>query len=442
MDFTQHVLMHAGRSTSYKMNIQMRHPQAALYLGKGNSLGVLLLVVYSKLATIAGVPPINVMLHATLDNAHVTTPRPCDATVSYKTGRDFNTMAQIREINALEDRVTNLGISRFRTQSAAAPTMDTLIVPTTITPVNADIPAVETADVSLSKLPNQKVMTDLTTRSVQYASHFEDICTNIDTMCKKYTQATAFVDQIEASLAVDRVIDIGNEILFANGTGTAAAYNGSGLLGWYGALYRGFRGDIRIKINIRVLPTGGDTPIPEVYGYVNLDYSKLGFTGQGGAVELFHTNAMLTAPIGPTFLTPGNPHQINFLITPATPEVVELEVPFLHLGQFQIPPSYSGDISQEPYNFGYLNIRLVNSGQEAIIVQTRIFAAFGDAAHFGIPTFIPRVTIVPNQYPDYWSVTPLREPIPISVDSDTDSIDYLSDVLAEKIKRKGLRPRK
>jgi hypothetical protein len=223
------------------------------------------------------------------------------------------------------------------------------------------------------------------------------------------------------------ILDIGNDILFANGNASADAYNGSGLLGWYSPLFRGFRGDVRLKLNIRVLPDGSD-PIPEIYGYLNLDYSKLGRTNQNTGMELFHVNAMLTAPVGPVFLTPGNPHQHNFLITPAVPEIVEIEVPFIHLGQYQLPPCYSGNINQEPYNFGFLNTRFVNSSNNSCTLQVRIFAAIGDAAHFGIPTFIPRVKIINGNYPDFWGAvgSGVSDIVVLPGDSEDDDFEIAS----------------
>jgi len=372
-----------------------------------------------------------------LDNAHVTTPRPCGAgPVDYtRPGRALNNMSQIAEIRALEDRVANLGLSRFlKTESGigAPATMDTVAVPQSETAMNPDAPSSEHAAVTLGKLPGQTVKTDLHTRSVYYAPHFEDLQLQIDLMCKKYAPSATFVTNVGAGTAEDLIIDIGNDLLFADGDGITRAYNGSGLLGWYAALFRGFRGDIRIKLNIRVLPSNTAQPIPEIYGYLNVDYSKLGRTGQNTGGELFHVNAMLTAPLGPELLTPGNPHMHNFIISPAIPEWVEIEVPFIHLGQFQLPPSYSGAINQEPYNFGFLNLRYVNSGASDVVLQTRAFCAFGDAAHFGIPTFIPRVRIVPGNYPDFWgSIAPLENDSTIEVISESED-DYERVVVKKK----------
>ncbi len=433
IDFAQHILIHAGRSTTYKMSCQLRHPQAALYLSKGNSMGCLLLTVYAPLATIAGVPNVNVMLHATLDNAHVTTPRP--NTTGNPVARRYGVLNQItslKKIRIMEQECQEHQYNRLNRVKTNSGVMQVENVSTAIAPTNPDLPLQVDDPIVIAKNPGTSSQPIPHGRARDTVQHFEDQVYSISAMTKKYTHANVFIDQIGNGVPyVARRVDIGNELLFANGTGTAEPFNGSGLIGWYGALFRAFRGDIRIKIQFRVTPLLPDAPIPEVFGYVTANFPRLGTVGSGigagGAV--LATNSMLVDPgfLPAPKITPANPHQHSFAVTPAIPEVVELEIPYVHLGQFQLPPSYSGEINEEPYNFGFLDYVLATNSSSNVQVQSRFFVAFGDAAHFGIPTFLPNVQIVTGNYPDFWAA-------PGGTDEDTTDIDVISESEEEYVK--------
>jgi hypothetical protein len=432
IDFAQHILIHAGRSTTYKMSCQLRHPQAALFLGRGNSMGTLALIVYAPLATIAGVPNVNVMLHATLDNAHVTTPRP-NLTPNLIASRykNLNKMSDIKKIREMEQECHEKFHARFNRLKTNSGTMQVSSLSTAIAPTNPDLPLQVDDPITIAKDPGTSSQPVPHGRARDTVQHFEDIEYSISALTKKYVHANVFIDNIgEGVPSVARRVDIGNQLLFANGTGTSEAFNGSGLIGWYGALFRAFRGDIRIKIQFRVTPTTPDAPIPEVFGYVTANFPRLGTTGSGigagGAV--LATNSMLIDPatLPSPKLTPANPHQHSFAVTPAIPEVVEIEIPYVHLGQFQLPPSYSGEINQEPYNFGFLDYVLATNSSANVQVQSRFFVALGDSAHFGIPTFLPRVQIVTGNYPDFWAAP--------GSEVESSDIDVLSESEEEYIK--------
>jgi len=438
IDFTQHLIMKAGLTTTYKMNVQMIHPQSALYLAAGDSLGTLLLVVYSQQPTIVGAPAINVLLHATLDNAHVTTPLPCLDGLHERPPHMLNKMSQIAEINELEESVARIKIAKVRTQAstATAPTLDTVSVPTQMNPTNTPIPTQQPQAVVLGKLPNQKITSSISSRGTKVAPHFEDIVYDINTLCKKYSNASIVSAATEPDNAVNFYMDVANTICFPDGTGRSNPNNGGGLIGWYAPLFRGFRGDVRIKACIRIEPVVPGTQV-EAYGYVNMAYGRLGTTGIGSGLEAFDANAMLTLPIGPPYMTPSNPHQHNFIVTTAIPEWLEIEIPYVHLGQFMIPPSYSGFINGEPYSLGTLNWRFVATSACIIIVRT--FVALGDAAHFGLPTTLPRISVVTGNYPDYYPPVPPVPTVRVKQTKQplTDTDDDFETIVVQKSKRAG-----
>jgi len=198
-------------------------------------------------------------------------------------------------------------------------------------------------------------------------------------------------------------VNIANELLFADGTGTGTPTVGGGVLAWYAHLYRAWRADIRLKLVFETIPADPSLPAPRVFGWVSHAQPSWGTTDIGSSLGATSASAMLGIYGGEApFPQPSQMHSHNFIISDAIPEIVEVEIPYSRLSQFSLPPSYSGDLTQDPYGAGFLTISLFNSSTTTINAIMRVYASLGDAGRFGIPTFLPPLTIIPDQFPDQW----------------------------------------
>ncbi len=428
IDFMQHVLLQPGTNNTYKMVIDYRHPQTSLYLGKGDSLGTLCFIVYYPLATVAGDNPVTISVHARLLNANITTPRPSNITSSSRMLNSVTQMDAIHEyedarrafspVNAskrLEETENQLANERRQAETKLLATKNMRISIMTqsrtmeVPPkeINPTVPLenISTATV-MSKDPTSSTTSNSRRRDRSNAAHFEDIVTDIQQLSKKFSQA--YYTEINLSPGSTIVpLDIANDLLFSDSTGVAKQYNGSGVHGWFGSVYRAFRGDIRLKFALQVGVDSG-YPLQQIHGYVTTSQEALPIAGTAATGLL--TVAMLTPPplVVNKNITPLSPNNHYFIISPANPEVVEIEVPYSRLAGFSLVPSYAEVISDDPYGLGVAYIVFDNPSNYNISVYLRVHAAFSDAARFGIPFTIPRVTILPGLVPDSW-VTPTSE---------------------------------
>lgn len=412
--------MQPGKETSYKLIIPYRHPQTTLNPKSGDSLGTLALVVYSQLNTVTGGNPVTVSMHGRLLAAHVATPLPCNRS----TTEWFNNNRQLHAINSLEARS-----SRFTPQSDIASSKATLggsekdIKPVILPPIprNDPVPAATSdAAVKLTKAPMDKVKTPRK-REKNNALHFEDSTTDLQALCKRSGASCTGSVTLSSSTSYDtETIDIANQILFPNGTGKARADNGSGFIGWFAPMFRGFRGDIRLKIDLQVVPTAANTSyVPIVEGYLTTSQESWGLQGVGTDTLALDASSLLMFQTQPNKYTPRSPNQHWFKMTAAIPEVLEIEIPYSRLSGFSIPAAYSGNMTGDPYGLGVLNFVFACNAPIAVTITYRIYASFGDAARFGIPFMIPRVHTLSGMYPDSWTRSEPPPPLE-SQDSESD----------------------
>jgi len=61
----------------------------------------------------------------------------------------------------------------------------------------------------------------------------------------------------------------------------------------------------------------------------------------------------------------------------------------------------------------------------------RVYLALGDAAHFGMPMFKPKLRIVAAQYPDNWIAPPGPQPTPIQPIEEEEE-EYVSVLVPRK----------
>jgi len=267
--------------------------------------------------------------------------------------------------------------------------------------------------------------------SVKYTrtevAHFEDIQYNGQELCKKFVMCGVQTVPIQGNDATILRLSVA-DLLFPNGEGTSIPYNGNGWIGWLAPLYAAFRGDIRFKFQIQVQALEGsdDSISPmamQLHGVVMFNPLPYGTSSIGSDLSLIQINAMLEGG-SLRGLRAGMPQMTQFIITEAHPELVEFEIPYLQLGNFMKPTGYAPtSTAGEPYSLGeiaiimqpcLLGLTSAPLGVDAII---KVFAAFGDAARFGVPYTIPTVTIARGLYPDFYPEMAKKklgsQPIPI-----------------------------
>jgi hypothetical protein len=412
-DFSLHVLMQPATDTTYNLTIPYRHPQASLNLTAGDSLGTLALMVYQQLANITPSNPVTISLHGHLKGAVVSTPRPC--TVA-EPGVWFNNNTEIERIQAHE--YTKI---KFRNQS-------------TVTELNPTAPLAQQANSALAKAPNTiSFPASHRSKKIYDVQHFEDQSTDLQYLMKAANYSYARTFTTDATLPTSLFfLDIADDILFPSGLGTTEPDNGAGMIGWFGPMYRAFRGDLRLKMIFQLGPSDVQSTA-SIHGWVTHAQEAYGQTLVGTIQTGVYTNAHLTFPTSTAapYMTAGTPHGHNFILTDANPEVVEIEIPYSRLVQFTIPSCYGIQNAQDPYGLGTLVIAL-NDQYGSTNITCRIYAFLGDAARFGIPWMIPPITIVPKQFPDSWDIVP--GPHAEATPSDTDS-DYIEVVSTDRKKK-------
>jgi hypothetical protein len=330
-------------------------------------------------------------------------------------------MKQIQSVKNLES-----ASRKFRTQADIE------------TPLNAPEPSKVVADSALAKdtnpfaIPNEPstlVMKGNKARNINDAMHFEDVAYDLQYLMKKASMSYVKNIMISPSITTIRTISIADDILFPDGTGTASEKNGGGLIGWFSPIYRGFRGDIRLKIVIQVSDEGGGDEIPTIHGWASHSQESKGTVDQQTGTVSMYSNANLNFPTtttDPKFFTPAAPHGHTFIISPSVPEIVEITIPYSCLGNFVIPSTYLTSTNQDPYGLGTLILAFNSDSSAGHSIILRIYSFLDDAARFGIPWMVPKVQILPLNFPDYYGEPTAEGPLRPN-NSPTNSEDEASD---------------
>jgi hypothetical protein len=281
--------------------------------------------------------------------------------------------------------------------------------------MNPPVPTQLNDALAISKDSNEAITMAAVSYSRTEVAHFEDIQYDGQELCKKFVMCGVQTVPILGTGSTIVRLSVA-DLLFPDGTGTSVPYNGNGWIGWLAPLYAAFRGDIRFKLQVQVQATEGtpdvDSPLAmQLHGVVMFNPLPYGTASVGTDLSLIQINAMLEAT-SVSSLSAGMPQMTQFIITEAHPELVEFEVPYLQLGNFMKPTAYAPTTTAgEPYSLGEIQIVLqpcllgtVEFLSTNVIIK--VFAAFGDAARFGVPYTIPTVTIVPGLFPDFYPALP------------------------------------
>lgn len=389
IDFALHGIIEPKMDSDVKIQIPFIHPQTFLNLAAGDSLGTLLAIVYDQTPALAGVGPMTISMHSSITEGRVFGPRPCGDTSNHiSSGDGFRVQSKV-------------------THKANAPVVQAAPRPTT----------------TLGKNPNKRENKNIKgTRA--FVEHFEDRVDDIQELIKKFAPAAVVEFAITNSEGTFRQdFDVANDLLWPDGQGmTERPWNGCGFLGYFGSLYRGFRGDIRLKFTFQILAAPGVELPPDASIFGAITYNaptKPTAVSTGGAFLETTTGLVTMLGSGPPFCSPRAPHMHRFICTPQIPEIVEVELPALQLGQFSVIASYSGDQANPPYAMGEVSVYLRSSAASPLHVCMSVAAAAGDAARFGIPWMLPTLRTTTGNYPDGWNT----EPSPLD---DDDSIEIIS----------------
>jgi hypothetical protein len=371
IDMSQHMKLQPHTSDNNRMKISFIHPQVTLNVADGDSLGTLIVVVYSQLSNIPDTFPVNLSFHGSIADAAVFVPRPSGLTSSK-------------------------GWTAFRTESGGEKKI--ILANPTISGMGQR-PAVSLAKDASESTPSMPFKGKYHIGR-QNLPHFEDTSNDIRALCKRVTPAWLGIVNVVANEPALLTLDLANEILFPDGTGVARNNNGTGFIGYFAPLYRFNRGDWRLKI---VVQRREVTQVQPIQGWITISYPE--GTVQPGTGYLVNT-PMLTLNTAAFKYTPRGPNGHYFTLSDAQPYVLEVEVPRDSISQISINPAYSGAINVEPYTLGDINMVFRSTENESLDI--RVYASFADATTFGELWTLPRLVINTGNYPDGYQPGTLR----------------------------------
>lgn len=392
-DFIQHIIVEPHSDATNLLTLKFIHPQEYLNLKNGDSIGTLLLMVYSQLdATTTAQPPVDIMLSTSTQESEVFTPRPCVAApeeglktwVQYKTQSKTTVTSRLNAKKAPVAAKSNVNVGG----------VDHAKVETKSFPKTKAIPSEIPDTIFLGKAPSQQ---DTLEYSDSSFAHMEDTNPNLQELIKKFSSSLVISVEANANTPTQIEIDVLNDLIFPAGQagGNKLCKYGSGFLGWYGSMFRGFRGDIRAVIVAQIRDNNNDV----INTHFAINYDTLKQEGGFGTDHDYSIGATGLFPDSNTYGTPRLPSTHYTILSNAEQEVMKLEIPMTTLGGFSIPPVFTSH-PYEPYSSGALNISLQHDNKDTVIMQLSVFTAAADAATLGIPWMIPRITGTYNQHPD------------------------------------------